>query len=38
MKVPLGIVLEGGYNLEVLQWGSEAIIKCLASKEKKKVE
>ena len=26
LRTKLSIVLEGGYNLDVLQWGSEAII------------
>jgi histone deacetylase 6 len=29
MELPLALVLEGGYNLDVLAWGSEAIVKVL---------
>ena len=31
LKKKIGIVLEGGYSLEVLQWGSESIVKILYS-------
>ena len=29
---PIFLALEGGYNLEVLKWGSEAIIDALSKK------
>lgn len=29
---PIVAVLEGGYNLEVLQWGGEILTKSLSSK------
>ena len=28
---PIEIVLEGGYDLKVLEWGTEALINCIQS-------
>jgi acetoin utilization deacetylase AcuC-like enzyme len=29
LKKPIGVVLEGGYNLDVLKWGSKAVVRTL---------
>lgn len=31
--VPLVVVLEGGYNFDTLQWGSETVVKSLLGEE-----
>ena len=32
---PVSLVLEGGYNAEVLQWASQAVVEVLADRSKK---
>jgi len=30
LKRPIGLVLEGGYNIDVLRWGSKAVVRALS--------